>query len=273
MNLLRSLLFVPGSRPDRFDKALAAGADLICIDLEDAVLPANKTQARQDVVDYISNGNVGICVRINPLSTDLGQEDLKALAMVEPDFIMLAKCSGKHEIEQSEHILHGTDIKLIGLIETVEGLENAKQIAKCHRISSLMFGGADMSAELRCDFSFEPLLFVRSQLVMAAASADIGLIDVPYIDLKNPDGLSTEVHKVKALGFTAKAAIHPNQVTLIHQAFMPTEQQISYAQAVLDAVDSPDAGVVVVNGRMIDRPIILASQRIISLVNAANKSS
>jgi citrate lyase beta subunit len=273
MKLLRSLLFVPGSRPDRFDKAIATDADLVCIDLEDAVLPAHKMKAREDVVDYITRGNTNICVRINSLSTDFGQEDVKALSVVKPDYIMLAKCSGSKEIEQSEKFLHGTAVKLIGLIETIEGLENAKKIAQCHRVSALMFGGADMSAELRCDFSFDALLFTRSQLVIAAAGAEIDLIDVPFIDLKNPDGLSTEVNKIKSLGFTGKAAIHPNQVSLIHQAFMPTKQQVEYAQAVVSAVNSPDAGVVVVNGRMVDRPIILSSQRIMSLVKIMQSNS
>lgn len=270
MKILRSLLFVPGSRPDRFEKALAAGADLICIDLEDAVLPENKAEARQAVVDFVKQGHCKICVRINPLSTDLGLYDLKALAHVKPDYIMLAKCSNQQEIEKAEQILSTTDTQLIGLIETIEGLENAKTIANNNRVSALMFGGGDMSAELRCDFTYDALLYVRSQLVVAAASANIDLIDVPYIDLKDTEGLLDETRKVRALGYTAKAAIHPNQVNTIHQAFMPNEQQIAFAQNVMNAVDGPDAGAVVVNGRMVDRPIIIASQRILQLVEAAS---
>lgn len=279
MKILRSLLFVPGSRPDRFEKALAAGADLICIDLEDAVLPENKLEARQAVINFITQGNNNICVRINPLSTPLGVDDFNALAQVNPAFIMLAKCSNQQEIEQAEHILATTrtnssnglnDTKLIGLIETIEGLENAKQIAQGNRVSALMFGGADMSAELRCDFTYDALLFVRSQLVVAAANANVDMIDVPHINLKDTEGLLDETRKVRALGYTAKAAIHPNQVSIIHQAFMPNEQQIAFAQDVMKAVDSADVGAVVVNGRMVDRPIILASQRILQLVEAAS---
>jgi citrate lyase subunit beta/citryl-CoA lyase/(S)-citramalyl-CoA lyase len=128
-----------------------------------------------------------------------------------------------------------------------------------------MFGGADMSAELGCEFSYEPLLHVRSQLVFAAAKAKVGLIDVPYVNIKDEAGMTEETNKVKALGFTAKAAIHPCQIDAIHQAFRPTPAQVEYAQNVMAALDSPDAGVVVVNGRMVDRPIILASQRILAL--------
>jgi citrate lyase beta subunit len=168
--------------------------------------------------------------------------------------------------------LQNCDSKLIALIETPTGLENAKEIARCQRVDALMFGGADMSAELRCQFAYEPLLFVRSQLVIAAASAGINLIDVPFINLKDNLGLIEETQKVQALGFTGKAAIHPNQVHTIHQAFAPTKAQVEYAQAVVDAVDSPDAGVVVVNGRMIDRPIILASEKVLQLA-ALSKGS
>ena len=271
-DILRSLLFVPASRPDRFAKAMAAGADLICIDLEDAVLPADKDTARQAVVDFIAEGNSHLCVRINPLDTEIGQRDLQALSGASPDYVMLAKCASEKQVQQCASRLHSS--KIIGLIETIEGLNNAPYIAKASdKMAALMFGGADMSAELRCDFSYEPLLFTRSQLVMAAASAGIELIDVPFVNIKDEPGLIDETQKVMALGFTGKAAIHPCQVASIHQAFTPTAEQIEYAQQVIDAVDGPDAGVVVVNGRMVDRPIILASQRILALAEAAGKAN
>lgn len=266
--VLRSLLFVPGSRPDRFAKAKNAGADLICIDLEDAVLPQDKQTARDAVVAFVKE-NQDVCVRVNPVSTELGIEDLNALAQVNPAYVMLAKCADAQEVTTAAEILSACDSKLIGLIETPQGVENAYQAATASdKVSALMFGGADMSAELRCDFSYEPLLFVRSQLVFAAAKAGVDLIDVPYINIKDEQGLTDETNKVKALGYTGKAAIHPCQIAGIHAAFNPSEQQVEYAQQVMDAVDGPDAGVIVVNGRMIDRPIILASQRILELAKA-----
>ena len=267
-DILRSLLFVPGSRPDRFEKALAADADLICIDLEDAVLPADKDAARQSVVDFISAGNKRLCVRINPLDTETGQKDLQALSEAGPSHVMLAKCKDEAQVRQCASRL--TQSQIIGLIETIEGLNNAQQIARASdNMAALMFGGADMSAELRCEFSYEPLLFTRSQLVMAAAQANIDLIDVPFVNIKDDEGLQQETGKVRALGFTGKAAIHPCQIASIHTAFTPTPSQIEYAREVLAAVDGPDAGVVVVNGRMVDRPIILSCQRVMALAEAA----
>lgn len=273
MNVLRSLLFVPGSRPERFGKAVSAGADMVCIDLEDAVLPSDKSQARADVVEFIKDSanrkNNVVCVRINPLDTELGHEDLAQLAAVNPDFIMLAKCASAEQIKQANDLLEKQSTKLIGLIETIEGLENASEIAQASdRVAALMFGGADMSAELRCEFSYEPLLFARSQLVQAAAKAKIHLLDVPFIDIKNNDGLLAETAKIKALGFTAKAAIHPCQIKAIHTAFAPSEEEVAFAKSVLSAVDSEDAGVVVVNGKMIDRPVILSCKRIMELAQA-----
>lgn len=279
--LIRSLLFVPGSRPDRFSKALNAGADLICIDLEDAVLPQDKASARESVIDFINDDNnpenKQVCVRINPLTTELGQQDLAALAKVNPAFIMLAKCSHQDEVTQAAEMIGDANsnthanTQIIGLIETIEGAENAYSIASASsKVSALMFGGADMSAELRCDFTYEPLLHVRSMLVMAAAKAKVDLIDVPFIHLKDEAGLLEETNKIKALGFTAKAAIHPAQISVIHDAFMPTSAQVEYAKSVVDAVEGPDAGVVVVNGRMIDRPIILACQRTLALAKVTS---
>lgn len=272
--LIRSLLFVPGSRPDRFEKALNSGADLICIDLEDAVLPADKQKARNAVVEFISTTDQDVCVRINPTSTELGIQDLAALAKVNPAYVMLAKCESASDVNIACSAFDLNNVsQFICLIETLKGLDNAYQIASAsEHVCSLMFGGADMSAELRCDFTYEPLLFSRSQLVFAAAKANVDLIDVPYVDIKNLKGLTDETHKVKALGYTAKAAIHPNQIDIIHQAFKPTDTQVEYATSVLDAVGGKeDAGVIVVNGRMVDRPIILAAKRTMQLANAKRK--
>lgn len=270
-NILRSLLFVPGSRPERFEKALAAGADLVCIDLEDAVLPADKDAARAAVLACIDNEKK-LCVRINPVGTETGEKDLHAFAnATAPDVIMLAKCESANDVLHAQRVINQPNTRFIPLIETLTGVENAYQIASaCAQVEHIMFGGADMAAELRCEFGYQPLLFVRSQLVFAAAKANVGLIDVPYVDIKSDSGLRTETAKVKALGFSGKAAIHPCQIDAIHHTFMPTEQQVAYAQAVMAAVDGLDAGVVVVNNKMVDRPIILACQRTLALVNNAS---
>ncbi|WP_448212918.1 HpcH/HpaI aldolase/citrate lyase family protein [Colwellia sp. MEBiC06753] len=269
VKLLRSILFVPGSRSERFAKAQTSGADLCCIDLEDAVLPENKQSARQAVLDYLNNVSRDVCVRINGLDSELGQQDLTLITKANPAYIMLAKCHRPEHIKIAAAAM-GENTKIIALIESIEGVEQAYQIATAsNKVVALMFGGADVAAQLRCQFSFQPLLFVRSQLVMAAAKANIDLIDVPYIDFHDTDGLLAETSQVSELGFTGKAAIHPKQVAIIHQGFQPSSQQIAEAKAILSAVNSEDAGVVVVAGKMIDKPVIVAAQRILKISQAA----
>ncbi|WP_166423622.1 CoA ester lyase [Paraglaciecola sp. 20A4] len=273
-NILCSLLFVPGSRPERFEKALGAGADLVCIDLEDAVLPNDKDSARDAVLACVQKTQT-LCVRINPVGTQTGEKDLQAFAntTLAPDVVMLAKCESADDVLHAQRVIGKANTRFIPLIETLKGLENAYQIASAsQQVEHIMFGGADMAAELRCEFSYQPLLFVRSQLVFAAAKANVGLIDVPFVDIKNEAGLVDETNNVKALGFSGKAAIHPCQIQSIHQTFMPSEEQVAYAQQVMAAVDGPDAGVVVVNNKMVDRPIILACQRTLALVKNASSN-
>ncbi|TRX55067.1 HpcH/HpaI aldolase/citrate lyase family protein [Thalassomonas sp. M1454] len=273
--IIRSLLFVPGSRPERFAKAAGAGADIICIDLEDAVLPADKATARQAVVNYLKDNNK-LVVRINHIASSDGIDDLTAMLNAEntPLAIMLPKTASADEIELVVSKIANTEIKIIALLESVAGVQNAAAIALADdRVEALMFGGADYSAEIGAEFSYEPLLLARSQLVQAKAAKSIQLIDVPHIDIKNIDELSQETSKVKALGFTGKAAIHPIQLDAIHQAFSPTNEEIEQAQSILASVTSIDAGVVVVNGRMIDRPIIVAAQRTMALANVATNKN
>ncbi|OFA29883.1 citrate lyase [Glaciecola punicea] len=274
--LIRSLLFVPGSRPERFEKALGAGADMICIDLEDAVLPQDKNTARQAVVEFLRGLDVSVkhkvCVRANPLDTAEGQADLAALSSTKPALVMLAKCTSPEQVLGAQNQLNSPSTNILPLIETIEGLDNADAIASASScVKAIMFGGGDMSAELRCEFSYEPLLFARSLLVKAAAKANVALIDVPYIDIKDVQGLIDETVKIKALGFTGKAAIHPCQIADIHTAFAPTQAQFEHAKQVVDAALKNDGGALVVNGRMIDRPIIIACERILELAQQADK--
>ena len=222
-DVYRSLLFVPGTRPDRFKKAQSSGADMICIDLEDAVLPGDKDKARKAVVAFIAAGNKRLCVRVNPLDTEAGQKDLQILEDMQPSHIMLAKCKHPAQVQECERRLNNS--KIIGLIETIEGLQNVKDISSASdKVVGLMFGGADMAAQLRCEFSYEALLFVRSQLVVAAAQANIELFDVPFIDIKDELGLKNETSKVHALGFTGKAAIHPCQIKYYPRSFYANQK-------------------------------------------------
>ena len=269
MALIRSLLFVPGNRPDRFHKALASEADLICIDLEDAVPLAEKDTAFSAVQSFLSTLEPAqrnrVVVRINPLSTQLGECELAGFSACPPAYLMLAKCQSTEEVERAVRALQGRS-KLIGLIESLSGLMQAAEIARSSKsLVALMFGGADLAAELGCDFSYEPLLLARCQLVQAAALAGVQLLDVPFVDLQDQEALQQETRQVRALGFTGKAAIHPKQVQLIHQALQPNSEQLVYARKVVAAAFSESAeAVLVVDGKMVDRPVVLTCQRILA---------
>ncbi|MCC5825068.1 CoA ester lyase [Alkalimonas sp.] len=269
MGLIRSLLFVPGNRPDRFHKALASEADLICIDLEDAVPLAEKDVAFAAVQSFLAELEPSqrnrVAVRMNPLSTQLGECELTGFSNCPPAYLMLAKCQSTEEVERAARSLQGRS-KLIGLIESLSGLMQAQQIARASKtLVALMFGGADLAAELGCDFSYEPLLLARCQLVQAAAVAGVQLLDVPFVDLQDLQGLQQETRRIRALGFSGKAAIHPKQIQSIHEALQPSAEQLTYARKVVAAAlaDSADA-VLVVDGKMVDRPVLLSCQRILA---------
>ena len=194
----RSLLFVPGLRPDRFAKALDAGADIVCVDMEDAVALPRKDEGRALALPLFrtqSHPQVEKMARINSLSTVHGLKDLQAIIESDapPPSIMIPKIKSPEEIQLIETLLStgpARDIRFCVIIETNQGLERAIEIAKSSsRIDSMILGAVDMSAELRCQKSWEPLLYTRSRLVHAAASAGIDLLDVPYLTLDDPDGL------------------------------------------------------------------------------------
>lgn len=271
--LRRSLLFVPGSRPERFDKAVATGVDMVCIDLEDACLPGEKDAAREAALSYLKSyqGKPELVIRINSLRTVYGLKDLSALADSEnlpPLTLMLPKTGSAADVEIVDGLLSGVDMNLIALVETSRGIEAASEIAVASpRLSGLMLGGADLSAELRADLSWDPMLFARSKLAMAASINQLDLIDVPYLDVKNPEGLADESKRVRSLGFTCKAAIHPAQVEPINAAFTPTASEVERARKVLNAFAECGGGALLVDGKLVDRPVLLAAQRIVAVAD------
>lgn len=271
--LRRSLLFVPGSRPERFDKAVATGVDMVCIDLEDACLPGEKEAARAAALSYLQSyqGKPELVIRINSVRTVYGLKDLSALADsndLPPLTLMLPKTGSAADVEIVDGLLSGVDMNLIALVETSRGIEAASEIAVASpRLSGLMLGGADLSAELRADLSWDPMLFARSKLAMAASINQLDLIDVPYLDVNNPEGLADESKRVRSLGFTCKAAIHPAQVAPINAAFTPTGTEVERARKVLNAFAECGGGALLVDGKLVDRPVLLAAQRIVAVAD------
>jgi (S)-citramalyl-CoA lyase len=267
----RSLLFVPGDRSERFPKAQASGADLVCMDWEDAVAPAARAQVRSTVLAFLSQQSAGhVCgVRINALSSTDGLRDVLALCDAPPSaapaFVMLAKTGNAAQVLLLADHLPG--VPLIALIESAEGLHNAASIAAAHpQLAALMMGGADLAAELQCDLAWEPLLHARSSLVLAAAAAGVAAIDVPWLDVANVDGARAEAQRVAALGFSGKAAIHPTQIAAIHDGLRPSDAASQQARRVVQVAQqaaSMGSAALLLEGRLIDRPVVLAAQRLL----------
>jgi len=272
----RSLLFVPGLRPDRFAKALDAGADIVCVDMEDAVALPRKDEGRALALPLFrekSHPQVEKMARINSLSTVHGLKDLQAIIESDapPPSIMIPKIKSPEEIELIDTLLStgpARAIRFCVIIETNQGLERAIEIAKASsRIDSMILGAVDMSAELRCQKSWEPLLYTRSRLVHAAASAGIDLLDVPYLTLEDPDGLRQEAQSCARLGFTGKASIHPNQIAIINEAFTPDAKTIEKARKVCAAFENDKTGLVVVDGELIELPVVRSMYRVLAIAS------
>ena len=268
----RSILFVPGDRPERYGKALAAGADAICIDLEDAVAPGRKDRARKAAARFLAaRPRVGtrtsspkpLIVRVNDMTSSEGERDTTALAACPPpDAFMLPKVRTGADVRDAACRLHAA-AGLFPLIETARGLENAGEIAACDSVAGLAFGGFDLSVELGAEPVWEALLYARSRVVHAAALAGLDAVDMPSRDFSEMSGLREEATRARRLGFTGKVAIHPAQVPVIHEVFTPAPEEVERARAILEADRGAGGSAVALDGRMVDRPVVEAARRVL----------
>jgi (S)-citramalyl-CoA lyase len=198
-------------------------------------------------------------------------KDLQAIidSDAPPPSIMIPKVKSAEEIQLIETLLStgpARAVRFCVIIETNQGLERAVEIARSSsRIDSMILGAVDMSAELRCEKAWEPLLYTRSRLVHAAASAGIDLLDVPYLNLDDPQGLQAEAQACQRLGFTGKASIHPNQIPIINAAFTPDAKTIAKARKVCAAFEADATGLVVVDGELIELPVVRSYYRVLAI--------
>jgi citrate lyase beta subunit len=288
MRLRRSLLFVPANRPELFDKALAGPADMICIELEDGVASDQKDLAREHMLALLANlsadstGKSGtqteILVRVNHPETAAGQADLAAFLSLQTRSVglMLPKVSTADELRSVEHHLqaHGFDGPLFLLIETNQGLEECFDILQASSLLKMvLFGGVDLASALRCAPDWQPLLYARQRLIHAAASAGLDVMDMPYLHIADTDGLLHEAQAAAYIGFTGKAAIHPAQLAPIHEAFTPKEYDICQAEKVVAAYQQAQAGITVLEGRLVEKPVVDQMMRILALARAAGLRS
>jgi (S)-citramalyl-CoA lyase len=257
-----------------YPKALASGTDMVCIELEDGIAPKDKEEARKKALNLFKDKQVddGIerIIRINSVREHFGILDLQEILISEnpPPAIMLPKVKTPDEVVWVDTLLNekGHDCRLHVIIETNEGLENAYDIgSSSSRIEALFFGGIDMAAELRCKNEWEPLLYARSRVVHAASSNGLDVIDVPYLDLEDMEGMKSLAIKARDLGFTGKGSVHPKQIGILNEVFTPDIKTIKRAERILATFHQADTGLVVIDGKLIEKPVIREMQRIVSI--------
>ncbi len=271
----RSLIFVPATRPDRFEKALAAKSDLVCVDLEDSVPPGSKQDGRIVAVSWLCDGGQGPerVVRINSLKTVDGLRDLTAIAEATPagGVVLLPKVDGPDELAIAEAILveSGSDARLGALVESVDGLEHVQAIATASsRLEFLLFGAVDLAAELGCDLDQASLMYARSRMVHAARRAGVAAFDVPALDFRNLQALEEEARAARSLGFTGKAVLHPDNVPVVNAVFSPTPKEVAQARRVIDAFAASSTGLVVIDGKLVEKPVLRKMEQILAAAAA-----
>ncbi len=282
----RTMLFIPGNNPNMLQNAGILGADSIILDLEDAVSITEKDAARILVKSAIENLDfygTEIVVRINPLSSAFGIKDIEEIATVQPDALMIAKateedvvtaCEMLTKIEMREGFESGS-IKLFPLIETAYGLENVYNIIKSsNRVVGVLLGAEDLTADLEIKRTAEgkEIFYARCKIAVTCKACGIDAIDTPFADMNNCEGFIKDIETAKSLGMTGKAAINPRQIDTIHEIFAPSEEEIKYAQAVIEAMEEAKKqgkGVFSLNGKMVDAPIITRAQSVINKARLA----
>lgn len=268
-----SLLFVPGSRPDRFAKALASPADLVCIDLEDAVAAEDKGQARSAALEALARQDVArLAVRINALTTAEGLRDLLALrdCARKPAALLVPMAGSPSDIAIVRQVLDAPGLVLVPLIESAAALASARDIALAPGVGAMMFGGGDLSAQLGVELAWEPLYVARAQFILACAGLDLTLIDVPFVDLGDEAGLEEEARRAKALGFTGKAAIHPGQIPAIRRAFAPSQEEVREARESLAAFREAGGRAIRHEGRLLEAPLVRRYEAVLKREESSN---
>lgn len=285
--LLRSLLFLPGNNPNMLANGDILGADGIIFDLEDAVAPDEKDAARilvRSCLKQMKLIGVTTIIRINSLdSYDYWKEDLDELIPCRPDIILIPKVNDPKEvIIASEYIaelelISGIEkgrIRIMPLIETALGVENAFAIASAdQRNIALFLGAEDLTADMRCQRTTEgtEIFYARNRVVMAARAAGIEAIDTPFTDINDENGNYQDAVTAKMIGFSGKANITPRHVKTVNQVFSPTAEEIEYAHEVLFAIEKAKEqgkGAVSLYGKMIDKPIVLRAEQVLAMEEA-----
>ncbi|WGS52355.1 CoA ester lyase [Paraburkholderia sp. D15] len=259
----RSYLFVPGNRPDRFAKAAASGVDVVVIDLEDAVPPAEKKIARAALAEWLASNDTSVAVRVNDVNSEWFRDDIALCRAPSVTAVMLPKTERIDDIFLCEFAGKPTDI--LPMIETAQGFRNIVAIAQHRLTTRLVFGNVDFQLDLGIDGDGEQLTYFRSHIVFASRIGNLAPpVDGVSTALDDIDQVTRDTVRSKRLGFGAKLCIHPRQVPAVNAAFAPTQTDIEWARKVVDAAAVTHGAAVAVDGRMVDRPIILKAREIIA---------
>lgn len=259
--IARSYLFVPGDRPDRFDRALASGADAVIVDLEDAVAPINKVGARAAIAGWLSPEKA-VLLRINADTTEWFADDLEVARLPGVAGILLPKAE---RIDGTLHaICSDTGKFLLPQIETAVGFEQARALAAVSGVERLLFGTLDFQLDLGIDGEGDELAYFRSGMVLASRLAGIQPpVDGPSTSLDDPAQIAADTHRARRLGFGGKLCIHPKQVVAVNAAFAPSPDELAWATRVLAAAAASGGAAVALDGRMVDRPVILKAEQMV----------
>ena len=290
MDLFRSLIFVPGNRPNMLERAISFDADIIMVDLEDSVPPAEKVAAREVAREWVPRlvkeaprSSRKIMVRVNSLDTGLTQDEVAAVAGPDLYGISLGKPESVWDVREADRILGAAEasaglepgsIKLIPWIENAKAVMAAQQLgAASPRIVALAFGAEDYTNDMgvqRTD-SGEEVFYPRAGLPVAARAAGVASLDSPFVAFRDPEALLRDAQVARQMGYTGKFAIHPSQIKVINETFSPSVDEMAYARQVVEAWNRAEAegrGSADLDGRMIDVPVIKRAQNLLEFADA-----
>lgn len=265
--LARSLLFVPGHRPERFDKAVASGAHAVVLDLEDAVAPAAKAQARTAVAGWLAAGGQAL-VRINAAQTEWFEDDLRMLQAQHGAGVMLPKADAV-SLRRTVQALPGR--RVVALLETVAGYLDVRALAAVPGLERIAFGSVDFASESGIADEGEALTSVRTRIVLESCHAGIAApIDGVSLGFTDEGAMQADARRSRGLGFGGKLCIHPAQVAAVNAAFRPTPQELDWARRVLAADEASAGAATAVDGKMIDKPVVEKARRMVAEAAAGN---
>ena len=284
MELLRSLVFVPGNRANMLERALGFGADIVMVDLEDSVPPGEKAAARELAVEWaprLAAAGRRVMVRVNSLDTGLTADELAAVAGPDLAGISIGKGNTAWDLEQVDRLLAPLEagagmaagsVKVVPWIETAMAIVHVYEMARAsQRIVGIAFGAEDYTNDMgviRNDFG-EECYYARSAVAVAARAAGVGALDGPFVGFRDPDGLRKDAGTARQMGYTGKFAIHPAQIDIINETFSPNPDDVAYARRVVAAWDEAEAagrGSLSIDGRMVDVPVVKRAQNLLALV-------